>query len=82
MRLMLEGNLGEIVAKYHVYKFPKWRKTLFLLLLLACKPSYGWHMLGCPTGPTKALGDYPENFVTEPHTILRLLYTDEVKTIK
>ena len=60
MRLMLEGNLGEIVAKYHVYKFPKWRKTLFLLLLLACKPSYGWHMLGCPTGPTKAFGDYPE----------------------
>ena len=36
-------------------------------------PAVGWHQ--DPTGLTKALQAYPQNFVTEPRT-LRLLYID------
>ena len=58
-----------------------------VLKILACKPAYGRHMLGCqpsagtwgPTGPTKALWAYPQNFVMAKHKnthTLRLLYID------
>ena len=36
-------------------------------------PAFGWHQ--GPTGPTKALQAYPQNFVTVPRT-LRILYID------
>ena len=35
--------------------------------------AFGWHRV--PMGPKMALRAYPQNFVTEPHT-LRLLYIE------
>ena len=35
-------------------------------------PAFDWHQ--GPTGPTKALWAYPENFITEPQTDIHSIY--------
>ena len=42
-------------------------------------PAFSWHQ--GPKGPKNALWAYPENFVTEPHT-LRLLHIDKYHKLK
>ena len=63
-----ESRMKQMMELQYFTKFPNY-------FLLACKPAYGWHMLGCqPTDPKKALQAYTENFVTYKQTHPHFIY--------